>query len=306
MQDNKEATTVERRRLLRGGAAALAGVAGAGVALTAGSPAEAATGQAVVAGQENTADVVTTLTASTSAGALKLANSAGAPLVLAPSGVPVPNGSPLGALGSTENGFLLQSVPTREGSTLSEVVYSSYFASMVIPTAPTRILDTRDAGLRGSIVEGQAYVNPQTGQVAGGKVIRINMGSLVQWGIGVQMNVTVVAGGVGGFVSVWGSKGDRPNASSLNFSGGNILSNFVQSQLISVVDSNNAPLWTDTVKVYAHTNTAIIIDVVGFIVDVPWRLVASGVAAPGQMAVRRPAGVAIDAAPEGRQFDVRH
>ncbi|MEV6524183.1 hypothetical protein AB0M43_19715 [Longispora sp. NPDC051575] len=306
MQENTEATTVGRRRLLRGGAAALAGVAGAGVAVAAASPAQADQGQAILAGVENTATATTTLSTSAATGTLKVANAAGAPLVLAPSGVPVPDGSPVGAVGATENGYLLHAVANRDGGTYAEVVYSSYFASMVVPTAPTRILDTRDASLRGSIVEGQAYVNPQTGQVAAGKVIRINLSNLVKWGIGVQMNVTVVAGGVGGFVSVWGSKGDRPNASSVNFSGGDVLSNFVQSQLISVVDSNQVPLWTDTIKVYAHTNTAIIVDVVGFIVDQPWRITSSGAVVPGQMNVRRPSGVAIEPTPEGRQFDVRH
>lgn len=70
----------------------------------------------------------------------------------------------------------------------------------------------------------------------------------------VVANITVVGRGTPGFVTVW-HEGERPNASTLNYTGDALVSN----QVIAKVALNG------TFKVYTHSDADVIVDVVGYI-----------------------------------------
>jgi hypothetical protein len=91
------------------------------------------------------------------------------------------------------------------------------------PTAPTRVLDTRN-GTGG------------TGPVAAGGLLRLNLSGKVPAGTAaVVMNVTVTQPKSGGYLTVYPDGAAKPNASNLNFTAGETVPNLVIAPLTNGV-----------------------------------------------------------------------
>lgn len=114
------------------------------------------------------------------------------------------------------------------------------------PVSPSRLADTR-----------------QTAILAGGQVLKVpvrNMG-----GVGgaeasaVALNVTVVGPQGGGWLTVFPTGEDKPNASNLNYSPGQTIPNMV----IAKIGADG------TVSIYSPTTTHIVVDVTGWFSSAP-------------------------------------
>ena len=108
---------------------------------------------------------------------------------------------------------------------------SGYFATVdaLVPlTEPKRVLDTRPSG---STVDGQ---HQAVGRIAAGATYELPIAGragVPADAASVVLNVTAVAPGGGGFVTVFACGGARPNASNLNFSAGEVIPNSVLARV---------------------------------------------------------------------------
>lgn len=274
---------VDRRALLRGAVAGLAGAAAAPALLV--RPVAAATGDPLLIGSTanatSTTDAETRLTATNNPAtpvlhlkndaALTSENGARSVLRIAPSaGFVDPSVGDVGDLmvsdlttstPSTQGGAYLNFAHTGSTSGDSEVfwgnVYTSAFASFIqFLSNPVRVLDTRTG--TGQRLNAQQSIVINLGESAGtvppgGRQIAPQ--GLVTFGIGAIVNLTAVSPLGTGFLSVWPS-GPRPNASALNFVKAVNIANF------SIVAL--AP--TDSFLVFASQTTHVLVDVIGFVV----------------------------------------
>jgi ELWxxDGT repeat protein len=124
---------------------------------------------------------------------------------------------------------------------------SGYFVSGFVPLTPDRILDTRGSDPVGELDgSGDAYVLQVTG-----------VGGVPASATAVALNVTVVDGEAndfGGFVTVFPC-GTRPDASNLNFVGGQTVPNSVIAPLSS----------SGTVCFYVYGVADLLVDVSGYV-----------------------------------------
>lgn len=109
-----------------------------------------------------------------------------------------------------------------------------------VATKPRRVHDSREPD------SAKAYDRVTTVSLLGDSYDTRKMAAVVA-------NITVVGRGVPGFVTVW-HEGERPNASTLNYTGDALVSN----QVIAKVALNG------TFKVYTHSDADVIVDVVGY------------------------------------------
>jgi hypothetical protein len=250
--DNTAGPVLNRRALLRAGGV-VAGIAGmAGYAAAQAPEAGALAGQPVLIGQSNSAGTASTgLAAGASAPTLVLTNTGrGAPLRLADhtfSEAAVSSGDLMNVGGE----FLFAHATSVVGS-----VYTSASASQVIPVRPFRIVDTRTAAGRASIVNRSGNLD-SAGRLIGGHTIEIDLGSQVYLGTAVFGNLTVTKAVSAGYLTLWPG-GSRPGTSSLNYLAGQVVANFCVSGLSS-----------DTVRLYAQTTTHVLLDVVAFAAGSP-------------------------------------
>jgi hypothetical protein len=262
MSDKKDKSAeVNRRRLLRGAGAAVAGAVGAGVAATVASPANAAAGGNVVLGANNDAGTTTTTVTTSNAdtAALALSNPSGPSLTLAattsiPSGA---NTSPDGSIIADQYGNLFTNQLFSDNNSYYTRVFTDGWATQVFPITPARALDTRDPKLSGGLIQAQ---RDSTGRLKGGTSAFLDISNLIQFGVAVQANVTVVGAAGGGFLTIWPGTGAKPNSSTINFQVNAALSNYFQCGLASYSDAQH-----DVFEIYASTAVHIIVDVVGFI-----------------------------------------
>jgi len=270
----EEERRVGRRSLLTRGGVVLAGVVGAtaaGAAAMSGT-AQADPGQAVFQGQVNDADTSTTeLDTSTATGTptliLSNAGSTGSGqasptlrLTPAASGLVVPSASTVaGDLVATGNGQLWFTHATSAGPEPA-IVHTDLNASSFVPLkAPVRILDTRSAALRKSIIDGSGKL-ASSGQLLRTKTIHINLTSLVSFGYALSVNLTVTGTEAGGDATVWPG-GAVPNASSINFAKGWTIANMIVSGIAQYSSSI-----TDSIAITTTATTHVILDVAGFYV----------------------------------------
>jgi hypothetical protein len=259
-----EKSTVDRRRLLRRAGTVAAGVAGAGVAgAVAATPAQAAPGDPVVQGQANNAAASTTQ--------LQSSSPTDPTLVLYN-----PNETPVG--GGTAAGPALQLFPHADwlnddalglpwvsvqypGFTFSHAVHTTFNSNTIVPITPTRVVDTRNATGRQWITNPGGNLD-SAGRLIAGRSVNVDLSFYAFFPVAVLLNATVTGQGAAGFLTVWEYNTTRPTVSSLNYSPGQNLSNFVFS----------TSGWDDVdvssgVSVFTSQTTHFILDVVAFVVS---------------------------------------
>jgi hypothetical protein len=123
--------------------------------------------------------------------------------------------------------------------------------------APSRILDTRSATLRASIVNPSGNLD-SSGRLKAGKTIAINLDSLVFFAEAVFANVTVTDMVGGGYLTIWSGATARPTASTINYTT-ETVANFLASGV-----SEYSTTILNVVAIYASETTHVILDVAGF------------------------------------------
>ena len=245
-------TVMDRRALLRAGGL-VAGIAGiAGIAATHAPSADAATGDPVLAGASNNGGTSPTgLTANTWQPTLILDNAGtGVPLRLTAQSEPefVDSGDLMNIGGDLRFAHADYFVAS---------VYTTLTASQLVPVTPVRVADTRTSAGRANIVNRTGNLD-SAGRLIGGHSVEVDLRDHVYGGTAVFANLTVTQPVAGGYLTLWPS-GPRPGTSTLNYSAGQVVSNFCVSGLSG----------TDTVRVYAQRTTHVVLDVVAFAVGDP-------------------------------------
>lgn len=277
---------MDRRALLRRGGVALAGAVGLAATPMLARPAFAANGNPVTIGAANSGTSQTGLAADQSAATLALANSyyvsenqggssvpvVGAPLNVAPTAPPANQPPPVGpSISTAQPGDLLSAggvlfythlAPPQAAQAISGVVYTSAFANLIVPVTPFRALDTRQTGHVGGnygrtlIVNTPASAFAPNGQLGAGQTLTINLSAFVFDGYAVLGNLTVVSPLAGGYATAF-PPGARPATSSVNYTPGEIIANF----LLSPLGPN-----TDQLSIYTVQQAHILFDVTAFVV----------------------------------------
>jgi hypothetical protein len=269
MSDKKDNSgEVNRRRLLRGAGAAVAGAVGAGVAASVATPANAASGDNVVLGHVNDAGVDTTNNVTTiqntngNDAALVLNNPDGPTLTLgATSALPTTANDTLpGSFIADQYGNMFTNQAFTDGNNYYTRVFTDGWATQVVPITPVRALDTRDPKYNGSLLSSS---RDSTGRLNANSTAILDISNMVNGGVAAQLNVTVVNGAAAGFVTVWSGAGTRPTASTVNYNPNDALSNFSQTELAGIL---NDPAHHDVFGIFTSRAVHVIIDVVGFIV----------------------------------------
>jgi hypothetical protein len=275
-EHDRDKPAVARRRLLTGGGVVVAGAVGAGLAAAAAAPASAAAGGPVLQDTVNSAGTSATVTeldaANNTTPAFILTNTgidtsttpngAGPALRLAPSTATVPAAATVGGdLTATANGDLW--FTHHFGGTPPNVaapVHTEATANVYAPLgAPVRILDTRSASGRASIVNPSGNLD-SSGRLLAGKTIFINLDTLVFFGEAVFANVTVTGSPSSGFLTIWSGAGTRPIVSTIDWpSAGTTLANF----LASAVAAQSTTV-VNAIAIFANQTTHVILDVAGF------------------------------------------
>ncbi|MBB2921446.1 hypothetical protein [Cellulomonas cellasea] len=258
------AAEVTRRRLLRMGGMAVAGAAAA--TAIGSSPASAAAGDPLLAGRPNDAGTAgTRLTATSAAPALSLANPTGAQLRLEPSD-PAGWTPQVGEIKNTAAGPLIGLDRDGTGVERGYLVTNldlqdlvSYLPMLYAP-APRRVLDTRSAAGRASIVGRTAGAIDAAGRVVGGSTIDVALdtatGDLDV--ASVFLNLTATQGTAPGHVILWPYGVERPVTSSLNYAANQDIANFAVTAVglfqgrptIRLLATTTAHLLVDVTAVY--------------------------------------------------------
>jgi hypothetical protein len=164
-----------------------------------------------------------------------------------------------GALWFTHD-FTLASPPFIEPAPVHTEATANVYAQS---EQPVRILDTRSATLRKSILNPSGNLN-SAGQLEAGKTIAVSFSSLVYFADSVLANVTVTDPEAGGFLTIWSGAGTtRPITAAINYNKAETLSNFMVSGLSEYPVNSTT---TDyVIAIYADSTTHVILDVSGFI-----------------------------------------
>jgi hypothetical protein len=250
-----------RRRLLRGGAvlAGATGVSAVSAAFSATS-AEAATGQFMVVGQPNSADLTTTITTTNSATSptLTLTNSTGPTLRLTPTGY-------TGALarGEIANKDLGPEIGVDGGAG----VVTSYLATgldldeipIPVPIVPQRMLDTRTPGGRAGIKTTSPNAFDSKFRLKAGAWVDVALAASSPQRIdGAYINVTAVQPVTTGFIVAY-PPGERPATATVNFASGQVVGN---GAFILTGVAAEDPGWY-VIRLYSTSVTHVVMDLTG-------------------------------------------
>ncbi|SCG60384.1 hypothetical protein [Micromonospora coxensis] len=270
---NDQDRTLDRRLLLRRASTVAAGLAGtAAVGAATAGQAQAAPGEPVLQGQVNEAGTPTTLRGgSLTSAPLRLENTT---VETDPDGVPfsgpalrlTPTGRGLGwhaevgsvSLDTAGTIWAVTSpgLPPMEGNFV-EYVRTNANSNELVPVVPQRVIDTRTAAGRKSIVNPAGNLD-SAGRLLRGHTIQVNLDDYVFLGEAVYGNVTVTGALAAGFLQIFPDPGQRPPAfSSINFQAGQTLSNFFLTGINPLADQ---------ISVHAQQTTHVILDVVAFVV----------------------------------------
>lgn len=216
------------------------GAAGAAVAVNTlnATQAHAANGDAIVAGQSNTATSGTTLNGSNAGQAtLALSNSAGAGLRLNPTDA-TPSSLVTGDLIGRETGPEVV-VDYGEGPESTYLATAFDLPPSTIAFSPERVMDTRSASFRNLIVDSSASWADSSKRVKAGAWIDIAL-AMDQPGLELHaafLNVTAIAAPARGNLVVFPSGDDAPTASNLNYPATTSIANmcFVAPALVDDV-----------------------------------------------------------------------
>ena len=284
MQEHDEDRTVNRRRLLRRAGTVAAGAAGVTVAgAMVSSPAQAAEGDAVLAGKANVSGAATTkLTGGDDTHpTLRLENANGPALSLTNTDVDL--NAPAGSVFVDSLGDF-NALTTDGTNKYWTMAYSPTWATMTIPVSPFRLVDTRNSAGRTYVVPGSANydsagrVLPKGGT---GADLVIDLSEIfadaTDFPAALQANLTIVKPLSGGYGALW-DEGPWPSSSSINYDAGvGAIANFTQT----VVGRD--------LRIRFKTNSAaaVLLDVVGFIVADPYsQFAVTGLAASGLKAAK--------------------
>ena len=127
-------------------------------------------------------------------------------------------------------------------------------ASKLLPVRPTRVVDTRTDAGRSNIVNRSGNLD-SLGRLLAGHTIEIDLSHFVFDATAVLGNLTAVAPLLAGYLALW-PEGARPGTSSVNFLPSVTTANFALSGLSTA----------DTVLLYAHATTHVLLDVTAFAV----------------------------------------
>lgn len=251
---------LDRRSLLRRGGAALAGVAALGATGAAvASPAGAGAGDPVLQGAANDAGAATTSLTSSAHRTAVLANTSGGgvSLQLPDSTATFDNdvflaGRQSGDLVNLDGDLLFTHNPDFTGT-----VYTDYWANVVVPITPQRVLDTKAD--RSNVTNPSGNID-SAGRLIAGHSITVDLAEYVFEGVAGLFNLTVASPATSGYLVMWPG-GARPATSTVNFTAGQNIANFAVCGLTD-----------DTVRIFAQQTTRVILDVTGFFAGGPWRV----------------------------------
>ncbi|MEV0268604.1 hypothetical protein AB0H43_07500 [Hamadaea sp. NPDC050747] len=260
-----EDNAVDRRRLLRRASTVAAGLGAAGVAsAVAATPANAAAGDPVLLGDNDAGAATTSITSSSNASTLTLSNTGnGAPIVLPSKQLPT-NGDAI-VDGGVYNfgGYLYYGYAGGLAS-----IYDDSWSTMTMPlVAPERILDTRSAAGRASVIN--KAVLDSAGRVKEGQTVHVRLTPISGANTGLKIavgasamhgNVTVTGPVKPGYLSVFPYGKPRPVASNINFVANQTIANsvFAGVNYYGAAD-------IDVVSIYAFVTTHVILDVSGIV-----------------------------------------
>ena len=265
---SNEDITLQRRRLLRGGAL-LAGAAAGAVAVTAAgaTKAEAADGDTVKVGDEHTGTDTTgfTVTANPQVPTLGLANGDGPSLRLSPLGNDWEGSLDAGEIANTYAGPLI-GVSAGSGSSpvTTYLATGLDLAALPLPVPYTdvdRILDTRSAAGRARVLASSPSPYTTGSRLKPGAYldIAVAMGDGDFTLEGVFLNVTSIDSLNDGFLATY-RPGPRPQVATTRFKKG-VVETSSAFMALGVVNGDFA------IRVYASTSTHVIIDVTGVTVN---------------------------------------
>jgi hypothetical protein len=279
-----------RRRALLTAGALVAGAVGAGAAMIgSASPASADTGDPVLQNEANTVSATTsastTLTASSTDASptLVLGNQGssgkdsdgdvyGSPALRLTQSVgaepdPATVGGDLLATSDGNLWFTHEIPPAAAGGSstiIPATVHTDATSNSFVPlAAPYRILDTRKAASRTSVINASGNLS-SSGQLEAGKTIHLDLSSLVYYGDAVTANITVVSPEAGGWILAWPGSGSTPTASTIDFSTGQTLANLAVSGIAGYTSGSTT--YPDTLAITTEAATHVIVDVIGFTV----------------------------------------
>jgi hypothetical protein len=258
---------VDRRGLLRRGgvivAATVAGVT-AVEALNAGD-AQAAPGDPVIQGQSNDAAAAqTTLTSSATPSTLAVANTgAHAPVMLAQQAFLSFTPAAGGELENLDGDLYYTFDFGPDIGPFQGFVYTEFTANQVVTIIPHRILDTRTAAGRLSILNKTGNLD-SVGRLLAGHTINIDLSSLEVAAASALGNLIALRPLTGGYMTLFPAA-PRPNTSSINFSAGAVIGNFA-------VTGTSA---TDTVSIFSSATSHVLLDITAFNVGSPGQIKAA-------------------------------
>ncbi|MFC8619038.1 hypothetical protein ACFT9M_21835 [Micromonospora purpureochromogenes] len=257
-----ETSSPTRRRIIKAGVAAGAGVGAAAVVAT---PAAADPGQPVLIGQTNDAGTAeTVLVGGSSANPTLLLGGDDPALILVPTpDANIPQNLPTGSLAVNQSADLI--IGGKGGA--KAYVNTSRWANRTMAVPPQRILDTR------AISTYSAHVVSATTVVTSGKLnanqvihltVRNVPPALAERATAAYVNITVANTVSAGVLTAFSSSIAKPQTSSLNWWGPNqILSNLVEVQL-GAYNGN-----TLAFALHVSAATSVIVDVSGLILSAP-------------------------------------
>ncbi|MEU5941562.1 hypothetical protein ABZ807_20785 [Micromonospora sp. NPDC047548] len=259
-----ETSSPTRRRIIKAGVAAGAGVGAAAVVAT---PASADPGQPVLIGAINDAGGTETVLRGGSALAPTLkvdAPSTRPPLVLTPTpSKDIPQELTTGSLAVTPSGELV--IGGKGG--IRAYVNTSRWANRTMAVPPQRILDTRSvSSYTAHVVSSTTVVT--SGKLNAGKIIHLTVKNvkpaLAERATAAYVNITVANTVSAGVLTAFSSSIAKPQTSSLNWWGPNqILSNLVEVQL-GAYNGNQLAF-----AIHVSSATSVIVDVSGLILSSP-------------------------------------
>lgn len=258
--EDTTAQDVSRRRLLRMGGIAVAGAAAA-TALGSTS-ASAASGDPLLVGRANDAGSTgTRLTTASAEPTVSLANSTGAQLRLEPSD-PAGWTPQVGEIKNTAAGPLIgldrDGTGVQQGYLVTNLDLQDLvsYLPMIYAPPPKRVLDTRHAARRVSIVAQTPGAVDSLGRLVGGGVIDVVLDSAT--GdldvASVFLNVTVTEPVGAGHITVFPSGVAQPTASTLNYVARQTVANSAVTA-VGLVDGK------PRIRIYSPTTTHVIVDV---------------------------------------------
>ena len=254
---------LDRRFLMRGGAvlAGAAGLAAVGAAMA--PTAQAATGQFMVVGQPNSADLSTTITTTNNATTptLSLVSTTGPSLKLHPLSTEFDNALAVGEIANTREGPLM-GVDYGDGFETTYLVTGIDLDARPFPypVGPVRLMDTRDALARSTIIGSSPAPFDSKGQLKTGAYIDISIAPMTVGPLSAAfLNLTAVKPATGGFLVAYPSGIDgTPGTSTLNYIANATISNSAFVAL-GVLNGMYA------IRVYAAKASHVIVDLSGVV-----------------------------------------